>query len=599
MERHQTARRTRSWTLDTACSSSSLSAVDPKSHFLRKATANTGRLPAAMLDAKLLPKPQLQFSSSLPRDRKTTFVPSIREKPNAATPLDLETQTIAGAYGSQDLMQRIPNPYGAEISAIPSNMPIELFREPSPPAPPPADSFQSVPFTFVDTSEGFTNLLTHLASAKEIAVDLEHHDYRSYHGIVCLMQISVPGHDFVVDVLVPEVRDRMAELNQTFTDPNIVKVFHGADSDIIWLQRDFAVYVVGLFDTFQASKLLGACEARLGAKLTPLGSAGYAKHSLAALLQRFVGFEADKRYQLADWRIRPIPAEMLYYARSDTHFLLYVYHALAHALWASKRDEGVKRVFELSTLTAGQAFSFPPYEPLTGTGPIGWRSIVHKWGKGTEYGVPPPPLNFALRPRSKTLLEFHIFRALHDWRDQVAREEDESPRFIMNHASLFKLAEKRPTNAAGVLTTVAPVSAPVANRRVALANLIRESTEAWEALSDDSTRSSIASTHAAPINAKKGPLGEVPPTLWQSGWLTVCDDAAQADRSFKGHATSLKAPTSQMLEATRYRLQVSASKLFGKSLGRAEVDAKFASVLDKVHSSLNLALSFAAVSLQA
>lgn len=34
---------------------------------------------------------------------------------------------------------------------------------------------------------------------------------------------------------------------------------------------------------------------------------------------------ADKQYQLADWRIRPLPEEMIKYAREDTHYLLYIY----------------------------------------------------------------------------------------------------------------------------------------------------------------------------------------------------------------------------------------------------------------------------------
>ena len=36
-----------------------------------------------------------------------------------------------------------------------------------------------------------------------------------------------------------------------------LQVFHGADSDIVWLQQDFNLYVVNMFDTFHASKLLG------------------------------------------------------------------------------------------------------------------------------------------------------------------------------------------------------------------------------------------------------------------------------------------------------------------------------------------------------
>jgi len=54
------------------------------------------------------------------------------------------------------------------------------------------------------------------------------------------------------------LRDELEELNEVFTDPSIVKVFHGAESDIVWLQQDFNIYVVNLFDTFHASKVLGS-----------------------------------------------------------------------------------------------------------------------------------------------------------------------------------------------------------------------------------------------------------------------------------------------------------------------------------------------------
>lgn len=57
--------------------------------------------------------------------------------------------------------------------------------------------------------------------------------------------------------------------------------------DMIWLQRDLGLYVVGLFDTFYASQSLG-----------------YPRHSLATLLAKFANFEAQKQYQIADWRIR-------------------------------------------------------------------------------------------------------------------------------------------------------------------------------------------------------------------------------------------------------------------------------------------------------
>jgi len=38
--------------------------------------------------------------------------------------------------------------------------------------------------------------------------------------------------------------------------------------------------------------------------------------------------QSDKKYQLADWRVRPLPEELMVYARMDTHYLLYIYDRL-------------------------------------------------------------------------------------------------------------------------------------------------------------------------------------------------------------------------------------------------------------------------------
>ncbi len=47
------------------------------------------------------------------------------------------------------------------------------------------------------------------------------------------------------------LREHMHLLSSSFHDANIVKVLHGSDSDIMWLQRDFGLYVINMFDTGQ------------------------------------------------------------------------------------------------------------------------------------------------------------------------------------------------------------------------------------------------------------------------------------------------------------------------------------------------------------
>jgi exosome complex exonuclease RRP6 len=176
---------------------------------------------------------------------------------------------------------RYPHPYQTEIESYEYPQSMYQVSEPQPYTP-----FETTTATFVDTPEALATMLAELKTAKEIAVDLEHHDNRSYVGLVSLMQISTRKKDWIVDTLKPWRRD-LECLNEVFADPNIIKVFHGSFMDIIWLQRDLGLYVVGLFDTYHAARALG-----------------YPGGSLAFLLEKFVNFKAQKQYQMADWRIR-------------------------------------------------------------------------------------------------------------------------------------------------------------------------------------------------------------------------------------------------------------------------------------------------------
>jgi len=117
------------------------------------------------------------------------------------------------------------------------------------------DVLENTPFLFVETEEQFKQMKECLMQAKEIAVDLEHHSIRSYQGITCLMQISTRKEDFVVDTI--KLREQMQQLREVFDNPDIVKVLHGSDMDVEWLQRDFGLYLVNMFDTGQAARVLG------------------------------------------------------------------------------------------------------------------------------------------------------------------------------------------------------------------------------------------------------------------------------------------------------------------------------------------------------
>ena len=219
---------------------------------------------------------------------------------------------------------------------------------------------------------------------------------------------------------------------------------HGSNSDIVWLQRDLGLYIVGLFDTYHAAKALD-----------------YPRKALAYLLARFVNFEADKKYQMADWRIRlvpktdrsdckltltrPLPKQMFEYARSDTHFLLYIYDHMRNELLSKSaltvpNKNLVDVVCEHSKVEALQRYERFFYDSQHGSGVYGWYSILSRM------------------PGLLSKEQFAVFRVVHEWRDTAARDEDESTQYVLSKQGLFNIAREMPTKVASLLACCSPPS---------------------------------------------------------------------------------------------------------------------------------------------
>lgn len=342
---------------------------------------------------KAIAKPQL----STPVDNTLRpFKPLLRKKPHALVPLEksLEKQKP----DSDHALEYYGQPYSVEIESYeypscvyPDTQHIhEMSRH--------EGCFSDKKFGYIDTMTTLKEMIEVLRKQSEISVDVEHHHYRSFLGIVCLLQISTDQYDFVVDTLA--LRDDLEILNEVFCDPKILKVFHSASKDVLWLQRDLGIYVVSLFDTYFASKELG-----------------FPKYSLAYLLELFANFTPSKKYQLADWRIRPLPSEMIDYARGDTHFLLDIARQLRSML---VRNGKLGSVLASSRKVAGLRYEMPGYDVTD-----------------------PDWLRF-IRADHFTTREQTIVFSLFELRDRLARELDESPSYIMSKETICWLAKHKP-----------------------------------------------------------------------------------------------------------------------------------------------------------
>ncbi|XVF30738.1 hypothetical protein REPUB_Repub16aG0084400 [Reevesia pubescens] len=271
-------------------------------------------------------------------------------------------------------------------------------------------SIESTPFRLVEEVKDLKELAAKLRSVNEFAVDLEHNQYRSFQGLTCLMQISTRTEDFVVDTL--KLRIHIGPyLREVFKDPTKKKVMHGADRDIVWLQRDFGIYLCNLFDTGQASRIL---------KLE--------RNSLEHLLQHFCEVTANKEYQNADWRLRPLPDEMVRYAREDTHYLLYIYDLMRIKLLSMPTesehcDAPLVEVYKRSSDVCMQLYE---KELLTE------NSYLHIYGlQGAGFNAE----------------QLAIVAVLCEWRDIIARAEDESTGYVLPNKILLEIANQMPVTA--------------------------------------------------------------------------------------------------------------------------------------------------------
>lgn len=184
------------------------------------------------------------------------------------------------------------------------------------------------PPVWVDTQNSLKHMVVDLSAQSRIAVDTESNSLHAYRERVCLIQFSTPKKDYVLD---PLALDDLSLLAPIFASPNIEKIFHAAEYDLICLKRDFDFAFSNLFDTMQAARILGC-------KFVGLDN---------LLADRF-NIKVDKRHQKADWGARPLTLAQIDYARMDTHYLFALRDLLEKELRETGRWELAEDDFKLA-----------------------------------------------------------------------------------------------------------------------------------------------------------------------------------------------------------------------------------------------------------
>jgi len=234
-------------------------------------------------------------------------------------------------------------------------------------------------------------LLPQFGSVDRVAIDTEADSLHCYRDKLCLLQISTPGSDVIVD---PLADVDLAPLRDALASKEIV--LHGADYDLRLLRRNMSFVPQRIFDTVIAARLIGIHE-----------------FSLAALVQKYFGVELVKGSQKANWAQRPLPARMIEYAVNDTRYLLPMTERLETELNSRNRMEwfrqSCQRALELAAIDRE-------------------RDLDEAWrisGAG------------ALRGRASAVL-----RELWNWREKEAEAVDRPPFHILQNRELLHSAER-------------------------------------------------------------------------------------------------------------------------------------------------------------
>jgi ribonuclease D len=248
---------------------------------------------------------------------------------------------------------------------------------------------------WIDQPAALKRLVDDLIQQPVIAVDTESNSLFAYREQVCLIQFSTDQNDYLVDPLT--LKD-LSPLGPVFATPDIEKIFHAAEYDLICLKRDFGFTFNHLFDTMLAARILGRSGLGLG-----------------TLLEEEFGLKVDKRMQRANWTRRPLSPAMADYARMDTHYLAALRNLLKPQLQSSGRwglaEEDFRR---LTRVPAGQ---------VNNNGSSCWRIA------GAQ----------DLTPRQAAIL-----MELNTYREELAQAANQPPFRILSNQTLLELAQGMP-----------------------------------------------------------------------------------------------------------------------------------------------------------
>ena len=253
---------------------------------------------------------------------------------------------------------------------------------------------------FIDSTALLDEAAVKIARAPWAAVDTEADSLHHYTEKLSLLQVSIPGEDYVIDPLVDLA---LSPLFDSLAGKYLL--FHAADSDVRLMKKVHPFRPREIFDTLLAAQILG-----------------YPKMGLVDLVEKHCGLRLSKAEQKADWSRRPLTEKMLIYAAGDTKYLKTLQEAMENELIEAGRLDWHRQQCAklLQTLELVREEERDPSSD--------WQIKGSKELKGTALTV---------------------LKELWHWREKIAEQRDKPPFKVLNSEYLVQIARWAEANPAG------------------------------------------------------------------------------------------------------------------------------------------------------
>ncbi len=166
---------------------------------------------------------------------------------------------------------------------------------------------------YISKTEELNEFVERARRFRVIAVDTEFLREKTYHPMLCLIQVATAEEAVAID---PLAVDDMSALADLLKDASCTKVFHACDQDLEVIHDALGVYVEPVFDTQLAAAFLGH-RMQLG---------------YGALVLEYQDVRLPKADGLTDWSKRPLDKSQLEYALDDVYYLPAIYDQMMEDL---------------------------------------------------------------------------------------------------------------------------------------------------------------------------------------------------------------------------------------------------------------------------